>query len=400
MTALRRPKLFLKLNLQVIGACIFALFICGGAFSSTAFAQDPTYLAEYKLYSAALQDGDDTATARHARNAWQAAEQELGDHQTTGVLAFNYGQFALFTNTRDAGEALRRANQLRTLGISELPAATLQMMIAFVDFDLGGMKRKHADALRQALQTYETQNGEPSAYSAIIWGRLAGADLADRKYDLAKASAARAEAAIRAAMPHNYQRKAEAIMIGAIATIVPSSRTGASIRNAYLDFVRARVLFPPQKDIDSFAPLLAQILAWEGAARAAVESQIFNSRLGRTSGKGESTPLEFRLLPKPNFTFTSGKSERECGIELIQVEAEFPDNAVGRNMIGAALIGFHLDKNGKVTDARVMADVPTGVYGGVSLEAVKQWRTKSPPPNEPACLQNHMALLSFVVHIL
>ena len=56
-----------------------------------ASAKLPTEVMEpYKAYIAAQKKGDKKATYNNAKKAWEAAEEALGDHKTTGDLANNF----------------------------------------------------------------------------------------------------------------------------------------------------------------------------------------------------------------------------------------------------------------------------------------------------------------------
>jgi len=71
----------------------------GLAISSGAEAKTPKEVLEpYKAYRAALKEGDKKNTSKYALEAWEAAEEHLGDHKTTGDLASNY------TVTKDHGK--------------------------------------------------------------------------------------------------------------------------------------------------------------------------------------------------------------------------------------------------------------------------------------------------------
>jgi hypothetical protein len=48
-------------------------------------------ITPYKAYKAALEEGNQKAAKKHAYQAWQKAEELLGDSKTTGDLAQNYG---------------------------------------------------------------------------------------------------------------------------------------------------------------------------------------------------------------------------------------------------------------------------------------------------------------------
>ena len=68
-------------------------FVLTLGFYTTTPAQEklPTEVTKpYKAYRAALTAKDEKEALKHAKAAWKAAEEHLGDHKTTGDLASNY----------------------------------------------------------------------------------------------------------------------------------------------------------------------------------------------------------------------------------------------------------------------------------------------------------------------
>lgn len=131
--------------LHCIAAIGLALSVLGGA------AQAADYVVEYRAYNEALAGGDHAAAARHALAAWKAAEEALGDHKTTAVLAYNYGQLVLFENPEAALPALTRAKDLLEAGLVELPREDLNVSIAYAIFKVRGERKEFSEPLRAAL---------------------------------------------------------------------------------------------------------------------------------------------------------------------------------------------------------------------------------------------------------
>lgn len=55
-----------------------------------------SYAKHFQTYQAAEAAGDTAKAILAAEAAWQAAETELGDHELTGILAYNYGSVLLW----------------------------------------------------------------------------------------------------------------------------------------------------------------------------------------------------------------------------------------------------------------------------------------------------------------
>lgn len=249
---------------------IFSPFILAAV--STASADNEQYVVEYRAFREALAAGNDEAAASHAHSAWQAAETELGSHLTTAILAYNYGRLIVFYDTGNSLAPLRRVSELQAAGTADLSAAELQLYIDYAEFATGGFKQRPGKKLRRSLEAFEEGRAASSPDAASIWLRLAASDIAARQYRNALKSATRAEAAIASTLPDEPRELAEAILFAGIARLVPYPRTVDDVQTAHNEFGRARRLFPPQKDVDTFDPVLAQILAWDGAATAALKS--------------------------------------------------------------------------------------------------------------------------------
>jgi TonB family protein len=75
-----------------------------------AFAKTPAEVkALYKDYRAALKSGDKVKASDVAYEAWQAAEKKMGDHKTTGDLAYNFAQ--IDTNARHNSYKLHKKRE-------------------------------------------------------------------------------------------------------------------------------------------------------------------------------------------------------------------------------------------------------------------------------------------------
>ncbi len=351
-------------------------------------ADDPEYLAEYKLYNQALDDGDAEAAARHGRAAWQAAETALGDHRLTAILAYNYGKLVLFSDANAALPALERAKELLDAGVAELPAGELGVYFAYAQFVVSGDGRRRKNRLRQALMDFgEAGYADPNV--ASMWLHVATNDVNDKQYDRAKESAKFAEAAISVSRPNESRLLAQAILLSGIARLVPFPREISDVRAAHEDFTRAEQLFPLQKNLETFDKVLAKILVWHAAARAALHSE------GETAfPEGEeSLPAASRPFA---FYFEEAKPQYECGYEWDKrVPPRFPFRAELQGHIGAVLIGYRLGDDIFVHDARILAETSSDPFGKTALKSMENWRLKAPPPDDPACRENRITQFTF-----
>lgn len=384
---------------------VFGVIVAAAFILSPASAQEKTYLDEYRAYNQALETGDQAAASSHARAAWQAAEAELGDDSLTAILAYNYGQLVLFSDTEAAAPALRRAEALRAAGVADLPISELALYLAYAEFVVSGKKRRQANALRNALVQIDAEGLGPSDDTAAMWLQLASADLFKRRYSEAYAAAIKAESEIASASPNDYQRRAEALLVGGIAKIVPRSGKPEDLLAANKLLVRAGEMFPPQKSIEDFNPVLAQILAWNSAAGSAL-STFINFNFDYTPPRSKSTPFGGRLVREFNgFESLNGNAfiERTVPREDCQIEWEsqqkpsYPAGAANMGHIGAAIIGYNFGDDTGLHDVIVISEVPTETFSKNVLKAMSKWRLKNPPRDHPSCRDNFIMAYSFIM---
>lgn len=83
--------------------------------ASSAFAKaPPEVLKPYKVYVAALENGDKKTALKNIRKAWNEAEALLGDSKTTADLAHNYADLQSYENSEEAIRGYSRAIELST----------------------------------------------------------------------------------------------------------------------------------------------------------------------------------------------------------------------------------------------------------------------------------------------
>ena len=149
-------------------ACLFSVF-------SPARAQTPPQvLNHYKAYTAALEAGDREDAIQAAKKAWMASEKLLGDHKTTGDLAFNYAELTSgLQNERaynDFMSAYNRSIELASFhdknAISlELERHTRRIVLGLSvskyrngRMEMGG-RRNYLDSMKKALEDYDRTEG-------------------------------------------------------------------------------------------------------------------------------------------------------------------------------------------------------------------------------------------------
>jgi hypothetical protein len=384
-----------------------ALFVLLAAMAGAApaAAQDKTYLEEYRAYTAALEAGDKEAAARHGYAAWQAAETELGEHELTAVLAYNYGQLVLFSDTQRAAEALKRASAIHQAGIAALPETELQLYLAFTDFALNKKVNRFRKNLRDALLAVEQEGVDPTPDIAAMWLFLASGDLEDRNYEEAKTNAAKAAAAIETAAPNQKRELASALLVRAVATILADTESEKGILEANRLLVDASRLFPVQESIETFDPMLGQIMAWNYAADAlfhtneSYENYVGRATRIRLNSREDLTPVDDHGFLSFDYDeiFDKQLPMEECGIEWEERKPpSYPTKALNRGYVGAVMIGYHLEA-GKVRNPIIISEVPRAEFGEVALKSTADWRLKKTPSDHPDCRENFVTSFSFML---
>ncbi|WP_298917521.1 energy transducer TonB [uncultured Algimonas sp.] len=135
----------------------FALALC---LASPSAAQLPDSVkTSYDAYVAAMKSGDADAVKTSARAAWQAAESTLGDHKSTGDLAFNYAAAQGKPIEKDQIEAVERSMELTDGYGADAPLTYLERGIVHIQL------LRHRDKIRRArhaaikLVDYADENG-------------------------------------------------------------------------------------------------------------------------------------------------------------------------------------------------------------------------------------------------
>ena len=351
--------------------------------------QAEPYLTEYLAYDAALQAGNNEAAAAHGLAAWEAADEALGDHRLTGILAYNYGRLIVLDATQEAAVPLRRASALQQAGLVELPPDALRLYLAYAEFAMSGFEEKSGDQLREALDAVGLSDESLIQHVATMWINLVSADFMRKEYRKAERDAARAEAAIMEADPDARRDLARVILLGTVASLGRAPWSIRDIEDANEQFDRARRLFPPQRDLASFDPLLAQAMAWRRASWRELQKAI-----------GWATPnLDYDDSPPtpPVFQYQADGSLKCDDFEWQEKPLpRYPAGAWHGFHLGVVVVGYRLGEDLRVRDAQILAEVPPREeFGEVSLPALSGWRAQALPTGGAEC--SYVEFIDFAI---
>jgi hypothetical protein len=151
-------------------------------------------------------------------------------------------------------------------------------------------------------------------------------------------------------------------------------------------------LFPLQKDIDAFDPVLAKVLAWDAATTAAMITE------GRDAYPEHDHPEGHHEWYFPELFGLTRLTAEECGVDWdARKSPNFPRVPLVKGFIGAVLVTYSFGDDNAVHDAKILAEVPNDVFGQAAIAAVAKWKLSAPVTDAPACRLNQMTQFTFVI---
>lgn len=377
---------------KLVFSNIILLAIAGWALitPSIAAAQN-SYTEHFQDYQAAEAAGDTANAILAAEAAWQAAETELGDHELTGILAYNYGSIVLATKPKSSKKPLIRAKKLHEKSISKLPIDKIKGYLAYVDYvNLPGQDT--AVKLREALSLSLDSNRAPQFEDAFMWATMATLEAKQLRFWNAGPAAQMVVKSIESRRLEDKSRPALNNMLILRASTGLSGRDNSPKRITWAldDLDRVIESLGPQEDMKSADPIFVTALAWKAVGLKKLEDQ------------GDTIP-DYNNMSFPGAVFISSQNKPDdCGtIWSDQREAKFKTSAAYPQGLypgyaGAVLISYNISKAGKVEDAKILTQVPNSELGSAALRAFKKWKLDQPPVDHPACRQNQIQ--SFVYY--
>lgn len=376
-------------DVNLLKTIYFCMALAGAAVSTPAAAQ--AYLSEYQLYAAALEAGDDEAAAKHAKAAWDSAEQTLGDDSTTAILALNYAQVIYLTEPQNAIAPLARTIALIDSGLSDLPRDEPELMLALVRSLAAPESDDAMTALEGVLDEQANRSVAATDLSASAWLRIASHNLSNRNNSRAIRAADIAELHFKASVPSEKQYQGNARLIRGAAHLTKRNRRKRDIVNAHDALYSALYMYPPQNGLESFDQNFAAVITWHSVSHAiaAADSVFLGTRAGeiKLEDNAETEPVLWSAAAHPPWCDLQWKD---------RTPPKYPRQEAYSGFMGGALVGFDFDDQLKVTNARIISEVPaTTEFGEVSLNAVKTYELEKMPAGGEACLKNWATIFTF-----
>lgn len=370
---------------SVCGAMLFCCLSAGARAQEP--AQQPQHALEYLLYRQATDAGDGAAAEQHAYAAWRAAETELGKTGVTGKLAYIYGREIVMTDPNLALAPLQRAKAIIDAGLGGAPQGGLNLYLTYAQFALSDAKKRDTEPLRNALLAAEQSQDRRVPDEIAMWLNVANAELDRENYEEAASAAGKAESDILVFAPDDNVDMAKVFLARGIATLMPKRRTLEDAITARENFENGRLLFPPQKNFETFDPAFAKLAGWSAAANAVI----------LTKGGKDAAPSKSRAHDAPLFAPAPGQP-LDCLIKWKDKTApKYPPGAIQKGYIGAVIVVFDLGDDDAVHNPRILAEVPSDTFSDAVLKAMQSWRLAAPPLKMPGCRTNVTAQFTFVI---
>lgn len=164
---------------------LFLSFAIAFALTSGAQAKTPTEVLEpYKAYRAELKAGDHKAAMKSAYEAWQKAEELMGDSKTTGDLAVNYADLATKLKGKNVEDAYERSIELASLYTEAAVETRLTREVKYGEYGIKiGKLSKLKKRLKKAVEFAEANGAGMSTYTGELYTMLAQLEVKSGDHD-------------------------------------------------------------------------------------------------------------------------------------------------------------------------------------------------------------------------
>lgn len=373
----------------IASALILAAF--AGVFEASA---SETYKEQYRAYVAAVESGDADEAIARGESAWLAAEKELGDSETTAILAYNYASLIYIRTPEKAIEPLNRVIALTgdasPIFGDEPPILMLRVASAASDKE----SRQKIRELRKMLQIAKENSVKPTLLSARGWLEVARSELSNNYNSTAIKYADIAVEQFEMISLEGDMGLPQALILSGVGRMRPNRNREENLTEAIYRFDRAIEFFPPQESIETFHPLLAATFAWHQASFAIAHSldDVDVSKIHEKSDRllGPNAGQYKWVRPRP--------PEESCQLEWENRQApEYPSKAGRIGYVGAVLMGYHIDDSGRIYGSRVLAEVPSSTkFAENALKVMESWNLKPGFNGPEGCFRNITTSFNYV----
>ncbi len=322
------------------------------ALSSAAHAKTPPEVMKpYKAYAAAVKANDAASARKHAYEAWQKAEELMGDSKVTGDLALNY---AMVINEGDKKIKKKQKQAFeRSLALTSFQK---DPVLAYMERGVSFMNFKQVDNVRSAfdlsrkLEKYAEQNNlTTSTFYGEVLTLQAGYYASRGKHETAEAVAKKAL--------ESFSNRTDRFQT--IQPILANLYKGYGLEGQQKPVEAALSYQKVMEALDGIHPdehpLAAKALGRWSQMRGVLHSQ----------GKLEEAEAQGLCQCWP---YDKPRNEEVQPIK--RVPPVMPRNAF---VSGFTIVEFDLDDTGKPVDENILVSWPEGIYEKSSIKSLKQW---------------------------
>lgn len=341
----------------------------------------------YKAYNKAYQSEDYLTALEYGKKAWLAAEKQLGDHKTTGDLAFNYGKLASqLGHAKVAIKPLMRSADLAVLAKENGAMIRLEREVELGTAMLASKQNskawKRLDKAREFAGVNKLDDGLFAAELRVHQARIlnTNANWKAKYSDGVLASNARL-ISINGAMPKRTQSRSGQYAQSAIDIF---DKYPGIYREDYVAMAYKFVGFAHERDQQWLEAALAYQNAM-GVLKKYLELE--DEKLITTIYRWSIS--RSRLLVRMDRDEAMEKGLCACwpfedDVERIAQPIERkPPKMPSKSFIpGFSFVQFDLDDEGNTMNVRVLRSWPESVHDNLSLSSVEEWKYEPRTPEE------------------
>ena len=334
------------------------------AMGTASVAKTPKEVLEpYKAYRAALADKNPELAMTHAYDAWQKAEELMGDHKTTGDLAQNYADIR-------AGDKITKAQ--------------IKAMQRAVE-----LASEHGD---DAVQMHLERAVKLAQYQSVNGSMVKARKTADKYLEYAKENG-----------------QSNSVFYGELLTIKAETLVRSRRGKKLIEITdEALAVFEsPDEVYPSAYPILAHLYNGFGheyeqdVLEAALSYQKVMEYVGELDygthpivgrALGRWSHMRARLQTAGEFEVAQEKGlcdcwpynvERNESVEPIKrLPPRFTQRALRSGVSGYTIVQFDLDDDGNVINAKSIVSWPPDLYEETSLTSLSNWKYSAKQPGE------------------
>ena len=332
------------------------------ALGASAQAKTPKEVLEpYKAYRAALAAKDNDVAAEKAYEAWQLAEDLMGDSKTTGDLANNFAELRpRYLDDKQAWKLVMKAHK-RAIDLSSLypdnPGEVeidrrikyLSWQIPTLSRSLGGVRDKDYDAKRLTERIQEPGFGG-TTFEAESYALQAQTNMMAKKWDAAIESSKRSL--------EIFETRTDNIL---------------SIYEFGVPIYLARAYSEQKRPIDAALTYQALMdkLEVKGGHDNAISADAYKDWLDLRDEVEEMGSSDPRALEVVNYKVPDSRQAEFS--PLLRFPPQFPKRFLQGRFSGWVRLKFSVDEKGFVKDV-VATDYSSRSLVNPSIKSVKAWR--------------------------